>query len=504
MKKVALSKRNLRSSLIASILVCSFVLAPVSQTLHLQRAEAIPVTVVGDVTPTSWGTWLEGKITALSTAASALSTDSLVVKEYILDTIAWGLVNIILQQMIRDTTRWVNSGFQGSPAFVSNLEGFMTNIADQYAGQLIWGSGLSMLCSPFKLNIQLALDMQYRQGRGSYKAQCTLTGALNNLDNFLAGNFISGNWDDWYDVTLRPENNPYGAMLQAQAGLSLGISNGQGKNLSMLNFGGGFLTKEECTGTGGREVCKTVTPGSVIEGQLNSSLAGSQRRIEIADELNELIGALFSQLVSKALGGVRGLLGLTSSSGSSGGDYFDAMAAERTPTSYGGSESTNPEAGSLTTEQAYQGLQNNIVALITDASTYKATMYGSTCAASGNLTSSLSSQLAAASAASSASSITITTLSAYRDDYATLSNTATPAATISALLTKYGATNIPAAQNTIMTRISAVGPIHTAADNARLEMETIRNLTTEIQNFKNNIDTLCRFASSPGDTGGAL
>ena len=492
MKNITFSKRKIFSSILAGLLICSFVLVPVSQTLEIKKAEAITVWDPGNYVP-NWGTFIESSLSAISDAASASNLSSLTFKEYILDTIAWQLANIMLQKMIQDTTRWVNSGFKGSPAFVSNLESYMINVADQVAGNIIWGGALNGLCSPFKLDIQLALDIQYAKGRGDYKAQCTFTQVTKNIESFLDGDFVSGDWDDWYDVTMRPENNPYGAMLQAQTGLSLGISNSQKRSELMLNFGNGFLTSEKCTGEGSSKQCQTITPGAVIEGQLNSSLAGGQRRIEVADELNELVGALLSQLVSSALSGTGGLLGLTNNSGD--GDYFDKMANEQPPSTYTGVETENPFPNVISTQKTYLDLQNQIINLITDVIPYKDDVYGDSCRASGALTSSLTSKLDSAKASKASVTTLIGTLTGYNTDYTLLRSTTTPAETTAILLVKYNAKNTFEALNKLMSQYSSYtvsGSLHTNEENVRLSLEKIPDLKTEISNFKTQIDMLCR------------
>lgn len=494
MKTLVFSKKKIFSSFIAGLLVCSFVFAPVSQTLRLQKAEAIPVVEVGANLKTNILTTIESTLTTISSGVTSLSTGSLATKEYVLDTIAWGLINLVLQQMIRSTTQWVNSGFQGSPAFVSNFSGFMMDIADQVAGNLIYGTGLEFLCSPFKVNIRAALDIQYRKSRSAYKTQCRLSSVVSNMQNFLSGDFLSGGWDGWFEVAMNPQSNPYGQMFEAQAAISLGISNAQGSSRAVLNFGSGFLTRQKCEGIGGREVCKTITPGKVIEAQLNSSLAGSQRRLEIADELNELISALFAQLVSTALGGVGGLLGLTTSSGPQG-NYFDQMANERTPSTYDGQETLNPFTKVIETQETYLMLQKEIVQILTDASLYKNSVYGNACAISGALTPALAAKLAAATTAKTATETLIPKLRVLKSDLDLIRATSTPASITASLLTKYGVQHRLQVEAKIMSQYSIYitsGEVHSVEENVRLRLQTIPDIKEMVGIFTKNIDTECK------------
>src|SRR5690606_1528490 len=121
---------------------------------------------------------------------------------------------------------------------------YLRDIADQVAGDFIYGSELGFLCSPFELDVRAALDIQYQESQdfGS-QVQCTLSDVVNNVENF--GQSFS-NWSDWFQITTRPQNNPYGAMLMAQAELDARIRNAQGQELELLDWGEGFLSMRQC------------------------------------------------------------------------------------------------------------------------------------------------------------------------------------------------------------------------------------------------------------------
>ncbi len=279
----------------------------------------------------------KGAISAAMDTISAWGTELLALKENWLDGIAWYAINLILHQLAQSTIQWINSGFNGSPAFVTDLGGFMRGIGDQVAGEFINGTSLAFLCSPFKLNVQLALKLQYSRGR-NFNSQCTLSSAVSNMEAFLAGDFLAGGWDGWFKMTSDPYNNPYGALLMAQEELSMRLSSARGQEMSSLNFSKGFLSVKECakwsdtnSGDAYCEKYETVTPGSAIEHQLNSTLDIPNNRLMVADEINEIIAALLGQLVKKAFAGAGGLRGMTSSSyGAGSGSYFTDLENDTT------------------------------------------------------------------------------------------------------------------------------------------------------------------------------
>ena len=511
--KLKTPKNNLLISLISSILVCSFILTPISATLVVNRAEAQwAVVETGPNLVTNTKTTTESTIQTASGAIRTGFMSALNIKEFSLDAIAWALINIMVKAMIKSTTQWVSSGFQGSPSFVTDLGAFLTDIGDQVAGDIIYGSGLDMLCSPFKLNVKLALDIQYRQSRKGHEAQCRLSGVVNNMERFLGGDFSEGGWNGWFQ--LATGDNPYKQVIDGQAALTIGLSNAKGKKLETLMQGNGFFGKQECKsvpnrrGTGGTEmtkVCTDTTPGKVIETQLNHSLGLPGSRLAVADELNELMGALMSQLASAAMREVGGLLGMNGggSSGSGGGSYFDRMSRESTPQSQqstGASE--NPFAESLSGENAYRAQQQQIITLISSAQTFTSTYedtYNTTCYAPSTLTSSLSQYLNNATLAVASSTAIVARIQELNTDNTRLSTQTTPPAIISTLLTKYSAPTVEEARLNLMNQFMgyrASGEIHTEEQGMRIRLETLPTITTEVDTYRTNFVSSCNQSNS--------
>ena len=256
-------------------------------------------------------------------AITSYATDSIYVKEYVLDGIAWAVAKTIISNMIQSLVDWINSGFEGSPAFVQDLQGFLTNAADEAMGDYLTeltGTG-SFLCSPFKLDIAVALALNYTKLRVDQPADtCTLTGVIDNIENFTSGvegSFSNGGWNDWFDITSKPQvYTPYGSYLSAKIGGEAKLVNTKGEQLSLLKFGGGFLSGETCSSVSGpdgpEEQCLVSKPGKIIQEALTFNLDSGRQSLVTADEIDEVIAALLSQLVNKALTGAAGLLGLSS------------------------------------------------------------------------------------------------------------------------------------------------------------------------------------------------
>lgn len=247
-----------------------------------------------------------------SALSTALSIGSLETKEYILDPIAFAVAKTLAEALMDSLINWIQSGFEGNPSFVDDLGGFLLGVDVRVFEDFIGSDAIDLLCSPWKFQIQLALEYDFALGRRA-EAQCSLNDVIENLDDFIDGDFSQGGWDGWFELTQR--NNPYSDYFEVSNELDARIGAARFEELSLLDYGSGFFSRETCEIIPDDvddeiEVCSITTPGKVIEQQLNHVLGSELRQLEIADELSEVLAVLFSQLVNSALSGTRGLLGI--------------------------------------------------------------------------------------------------------------------------------------------------------------------------------------------------
>lgn len=311
----------------ALIFVFAFVMNYIPQPFTATVPEAEAAGVFGKVTDLyngaiNTGTMISTSMTAGSAAVSANADTLQISKATTLDGIAWGLAKSIVSEMTSSIVDWINNGFEGSPAFVQDMEGFLLNVADKEFGKYLeeLGGPLSIICSPFKLDVRVALAMSYQAGRDGGGTTCTLTGALQNLENFVSGDFAQGGWDSWFSITTNPTKyTGYGTLLDVQAKATARIVNAKGEEVTVMGFGNGFLSSKICEYVEGanstKEKCKISTPGNVIAETLNNNLDSGREALIEADEINEIITALFGQLAKQVITGAAGLLGLSDDTG---------------------------------------------------------------------------------------------------------------------------------------------------------------------------------------------
>lgn len=348
-------------------IICSFLIVTilVGGVGFVQPQRANALFGAGDIVSDP-GNTVQGAISAVNTGLSSFANYSLNYKELVLDGIINMIVKGILQRLTSSVVNWINSGFKGNPSFVTDSAGFFADIGGELVGKFVSNFGpLSGLCSPFSIDLRLALAFKYRPYQRKYS--CTLNDIIKNVKNagenasingFTAGDFKQGRWPAFVSLSTEPQNNVYGAYLQADSDIRYQIGKEQGQKQKELDQGRGFLSWKNCVpdttsleaneaqsyaelfekGTPERiaadkeaaayQKCTTETPGSVIAGVLDKQLGAPTDQLNLADEFNEIVNALFAQLVTTVLQG-----GLRAASGGGASDpnaYINQLQKEQT------------------------------------------------------------------------------------------------------------------------------------------------------------------------------
>ncbi len=210
-------------------------------------------------------------LSSIENAITSVATTDQFLENSVLNKIATAIAKQLLMQITNSVISWINSGFNGNPSFIQNPTAFFENIGDQATGQFISQSGaLSSLCSPFSLQVRLAIAQQQQRndgygsggGGGENQYSCTLSTIIQNGKNainsagvsitpsvqgFTGGDFSQGGWGAFSALVTNPDNTPNGAYLDAEDQLQQQINNQVAQKQSELSQGGGFLSWESCT-----------------------------------------------------------------------------------------------------------------------------------------------------------------------------------------------------------------------------------------------------------------
>jgi|GEM_PF-3089482 len=258
-------------------------------------------------------------------------------KEYGLDTVAYIAASILLRKLTAKTVNWINNGFKGNPGYLQNPQQFFLDVGDEVASDFLSQSGVNQLCTPFRPQVRLALVKNYVNDNQNYS--CTLDILRNNYDAFTR-DFSEGGWQGWFEMTQNPRNNPLGAYIEANNNLTMQVASIRGQKQKELDLSGGFLNLKRCPRgaeytLNGQPACEvaeeTVTPGVMINDQLSRSLGATWDKLNAADEFNEIITALLTQIVEQVAGKASGLFGASERSAGTNGVLTNQLRDEIQP-----------------------------------------------------------------------------------------------------------------------------------------------------------------------------
>lgn len=289
-----------------------------------------------------------------------------------LNSVIYIAAKMLLNTLTQSVVNWINSGFEGSPTFIQNPQGYFTDLADQASGAFIQQLGMEgLLCSPFKLPVLYGLKTNYSYSAPSMrKFQCTLGEAAEEWDDFM-GDFVNGGWDRWLSINTNEMNNPYGAYFASVNEIERRRSVAAERGKLEASWGSGFVSLKKCDGGGTQdsfcdeqcgylkasnnadcfnscpeddlycqaqcgsgydgcysgcmdvsmsssELCnvtggamKNTTPGKVIADQLTGALNKPAEGLNLVQDINQLLSAVFDALINQLIG--QGLESLTES-----------------------------------------------------------------------------------------------------------------------------------------------------------------------------------------------
>lgn len=301
------------------------ILAPSIFIFSSKKAEATVVTAdygtiaqVTETVSTLYEVWttLKGAWDSINDVLNSIM--SLEKKEFWYDTILYAIVKALLHELTNSIVEWIRSGFNGNPLFIQDFEQVLADAADQATGimmkRFLSPEFYNAICAPFGLQLQLALrsSTSYTQ-----RMQCTLNTVLGNiisaadLENALrTGTPQTIETRNWL-VATDAQNNALGALTLTSNQLALEKIAGveTAKNESIMNQG--FLGLKVCPDsnkyvdevTGKLQCAKYVTtsPGKWVSDTLAEATGSDFKELQAADEIDEMIVAIISALLSYVL-----------------------------------------------------------------------------------------------------------------------------------------------------------------------------------------------------------
>lgn len=271
-----------------------------------------------------------------------------------LNSVIYIAAKMLLNSITQSIVNWINTGFEGSPTFVQDPASYFTDLADQASGAFITQLGAEdLFCSPWKLDVLAGLDLTYSYSTPTLdRFQCTLGEAAENWDAFMDDFIDGGGWKSWLSVTVEQQNNPFGAYFMAVDEAEKRRAAAEESGKLEASWGSGFISLKECSGGSSQEdfcsnqlecvgdeyeedpdlcfnecmaeetsvtdLCdlsggtmKNTTPGKLIADQLTSALGKPTEGLNLVQDINQLLAAIFDALISQLM--EQGLASLTES-----------------------------------------------------------------------------------------------------------------------------------------------------------------------------------------------
>ncbi len=319
-----LAKKSISLFLIGAILIPSFAVPSFvsAQTSGLGSAASSLVACTGilDSVGSSISGYLSGSSDSGSQEEVPVAENDQRKKENCTDSIFRAAARMVLAYITDSIIKWINSGFEGDPTFISNPKAFFKDVANEVSGQFIEQLGLAGLCEPFRPQIIIALAQVPTFGQ---RYRCTALDVLDNLEDFH-NDFSNGGWAGWFTI-IQPQNNFYGTLYNAEADRARRIESAETYKRDELAQNNGFFSLRKCTayhsdyaaGTqeekdayngpwneGGIKGCvdtEVVTPGKfIVESGVKINNAPIDDIIS-ADEVNEMLAAIFNALINQLI-----------------------------------------------------------------------------------------------------------------------------------------------------------------------------------------------------------
>ncbi len=260
-----------------------------------------------------------GVFVPVSENAVAHNTNVLVYKECILDGIASKVSESMVAFMTKSTLNWANNTPDGEPAFVRNYKDFRDTISNKVVDDFVTGARTEGIFEPYREDIRETLAKSH--ARFTNTPEDVYRSTIPEDKEADVVNFLEGrgefSWDTFL-LTIQPQNNPVGALTLSLRQLLEDKTEKITDAYREVDQGQGFKPVKNCeqvpAGNGTyEEICNIVTPGSSIKDIVNYTLLTGQRQTENADELDELVGSLMSNIHTRIVTSAGGLRGITNS-----------------------------------------------------------------------------------------------------------------------------------------------------------------------------------------------
>lgn len=269
-------------------------------------------------------TAIGGVYVPVNDAAVTLNTGYLVYKECVLDGVVSRTKESATAELARQNIVGASTGRGGQAQWLEDPKGEYTRRMLLIYQANLQDSELAPACAAFRNVARTAIvrSIQRSINEPSRAYKCPFTESEEEQQRYFNNEgFTYGKWF----ASVRPEGNLIGAtaLIEARSAIDTQVDNTNFRDLVLQ--GNGFIPQFNQDTNPLTQ--KVVTPGYILAESLSQVVGSGYRQLESANEIDQIVSALWGGLTTQLLTDTRGLVGLTRPQNGQQ-SYLDRMAAE--------------------------------------------------------------------------------------------------------------------------------------------------------------------------------
>lgn len=263
-----------------------------------------------------------GVYVPVNDAAVTLNTGILVYKECVLRPLQNRLKESATSALLKQNVIGIETGRSGNKRYVVKIGSEELAVSDRKALEFLT-NGLSKVRPELRQDTQRALARYYqRETRGQGDAGCAYVGDLRaGITDPVNTPFDFAN----FSALGYSDCNPWFEYAEEKVALEADIAGALECQRRIWEWGRGYYSLSE----DGDDPCEAdvMTPSSVVQESFQAMLNSPLNQLESANDIGQMIGALFAGVTTQALNDSRGLAGFRQSAGGQP-SYLDQIAKE--------------------------------------------------------------------------------------------------------------------------------------------------------------------------------
>lgn len=264
-----------------------------------------------------------GVFVPVNDAAVTLNTGYLVYKECVLRGIVDRMRESASSALQKQIINAYERGRNGQPLFSQSIPLEQRDVADAAVMRSLQDGTLSTVHPAFRSAVMRGVGQGYMAARNAANQNfaCPYAG---NLGAALNGRPVGSFWEA-ESAFLNPACSPYHAYVLANTAVMASVQGSINNMMTQLQWGQGTYPRTVVDPVTGETI--VVTPASIVQSNTLQALQTGFRQLENANDIDQMVGALFAGITSQVVGDNRGLAGLTQTTGGQP-SYLDQVAKE--------------------------------------------------------------------------------------------------------------------------------------------------------------------------------